>query len=132
MTNNQYLTLKDLIKSLNRLDKIDEEQVSKIRSLLNTPITNNVYSELCSIITKILIESEETTEEKGMRLDLQSQLFDVVAKHWPTKNYDVEDFDTTRPPFGTNISTEGWYSVKDSLKDYERPLIEDTKNKLNG
>lgn len=99
MTNNQYLTLKDLIQSLNRLDKIDEEQLSKIRCLLDNPITDNVYSALCSIITKILIESDETSEEKELRLNLQTQLFDITKKHWrhksywspawPLKNYDV-------------------------------------------
>lgn len=99
MTNNQYLTLKELIQSLNRLDKIDEGQLSKIRYLLDNPITDNVYSALCSIITKILIESEETSEEKELRLNLQTQFLDIIKKHWcsrsywssdwPIKNYDV-------------------------------------------
>ena len=122
MTNNQYLTLKDLIQSLNRLDKIEEEQLSKIRCLLDNPITDNVYSALCSIITKILIESEETSEEKELRLNLQTQISYITKKHWspgwPIKNYDVDSFNTTVPPFSsiqmtTNIPTVYFNNIEE-------------------
>ena len=126
MTNNQYLTLRDLIQSLNRLDKIDEGQLSKIRCLLDNPITDNVYSALCSIITKLLIESEETSEEKELRLNLQTQFLDIIKKHWchksywspdwPIKNYDVGIFEPPLELLGTkktNIPTVYFNNIEE-------------------
>ena len=110
MTNNQYLTLKDLANSLKRLDQDTlvrcRKSIEDIYFILDKDVTDESYSDLCKKFNSIFGDYHGDDKRKELQQSVRRSL-PMFSQAWSSLSYPIKNYDIT-------------YITKESMEKVER------------